>query len=208
MVTKKEREQNAQLFSLVVSVAVFALFSVFMVIHYRRIKASQPVSAQGQRIFDFGNLRPTLLVGGSLIIAFPLGLAMLGDTKISGLLIPLYTLCYLWVVYQFSKRIASVYFGVVIDPKRGIVAFPKDLRNYGLSDYFALKNLRELGDMEELELSEIDKITRQAGKTIYLHGIFGSRGIYFSRKQKRDECIAAIQKNTRPGALMVEFETS
>lgn len=208
MVTKKEREQNAQLFGLIISVAVFALFSVFIIIHYRRIKSSYPISTQGQRVFDFGNLQPTLLVGGGLIIAFPLGIAMLGKTNIPGLLILFYTLFYLWGMYQYSKRIASVYFGVVVDPKRGIVAFPKDVHNYGLSDYFSLKSIRELGDMEELDLPQIEKITRQSGKILFLHGAFGSRGIYFSRKQKRDECISAIQKNIKPGALMIELESN
>lgn len=208
MVTKKEREQNAQLFTLIVSVAVFALFSVFMFFHFRRIKAKYPVSAQGQRVFAFDNLQPTLMAGGGLIILFPMGLAMLGQATITTYLIPFYVLFYVWMLYQFSKRIAAVYFGVMIDTKRGIVAFPKDLSNYGLADYMALKGLRELGDMDELKLSEIDKITRKAGKELYLHGVFGSRGIHFARKQKRDECIAAIQKNLKPGALMVELEAA
>lgn len=208
MVTKKEREQNAQLFGLIVSVVVFAVFAVFMFIHYSRIKSKYSGAGQGQRVFDFGNLQPTLLVGAGIIVFFPLGLALLGQAKVTAYLIPFYVLFYIWMLYQFSKRIASVYYGVMADPKRGIVAFPMDLSNYGLGDYLTLKGLRDLGEMEEVALSEIDKITRQAGKVLYLHGVFGSRSIYFSRKQKRDECIAAIQKHLKAGALMVELEST
>ena len=61
--------------------------------------------------------------------------------------------------------------------------------------------------MESVRLSQIKKITREAGKKLYIHGPFGSRGIHFSNKQKRDECISAIENLGRVRANL-EFEGS
>lgn len=48
--------------------------------------------------------------------------------------------------------------------------------------------------MEELPLSEIQKITREGGKIAYVHGKFGTRKISWRDKQKRDECIATLER--------------
>lgn len=74
--------------------------------------------------------------------------------------------------------------------------FPKDMANYSISDYLNFKFVTELGHMEEVPLSQIRRITRQAGKQLFVHGKFGSRGMKFSNKQKRDECLSAIEEGT------------
>jgi hypothetical protein len=55
-------------------------------------------------------------------------------------------------------------------------------------------------------LSDIGRITRKIGYDLYLSGSFGSRRITFTNKQKRDECIYAIQNSGRTSAKVpVEF---
>ena len=38
--------------------------------------------------------------------------------------------------------------------------------------------------------------TRETGVNFYIHGDFGSRKINFTTKQKRDECLMALQART------------
>ena len=80
------------------------------------------------------------------------------------------------------------------------------MANYGIGDYLNLRFIRELGLMEEVKLSKVTKITRKAGTVLYIHGSFGSRGIIFSNKQKRDECIAAIENGCEEYLTLMEFE--
>lgn len=80
--------------------------------------------------------------------------------------------------------------------------------NFGIQDYLQLRFIRDMGDMESVPLSAITKITREAGKKLYVHGEFGSRGIAFSHKQKRDECIAAIENGSHEAITSVEFEAA
>jgi len=79
------------------------------------------------------------------------------------------------------------------------------MANYSVSDYLNLKFITELGTVEEVQLNQIRKITRQAGKKLFIHGKFGSRGMSFSNKQKRDECISAIEDAARLSASL-EYE--
>ena len=68
-----------------------------------------------------------------------------------------------------------------------------------------MKFISDLGTMEEAPLSQVIKITRQADKKLFIHGRFGSRGMCFSNKQKRDECISAIEYAASVSASL-EFE--
>ena len=49
----------------------------------------------------------------------------------------------------------------------------------------------------------VEKITRQAGTQLFLHGSFGSRRIGFSSKLKRDECIHLLTASGRSQAKLV-----
>ena len=52
-----------------------------------------------------------------------------------------------------------------------------------------------------------NRITRQAGKRVLLHGEFGSRHITFTDKLKRDECLHLLMAgNSRRRTLMQELE--
>jgi hypothetical protein len=57
--------------------------------------------------------------------------------------------------------------------------------------------------MDQVDIDEIEKITRQAGKRLFIHGPFGSRGISFTNKQKRDECYSAIQSASNKKSLLL-----
>ena len=98
------------------------------------------------------------------------------------------------------------YYRVIADPRNDHVLLPKDMANYGIEDYVQLKFIRELGEMESVPLSQISKITLEAGKKLFIHGPFGSHGICFSNKQKRDECIAAIEYSSEVAATL-DFES-
>jgi hypothetical protein len=101
--------------------------------------------------------------------------------------------------------ISSHYFGVLVDAREDRLVIPKDMANYSISDYFQLKFIRDLGQMEIVRLSQIKRITRQGGTALFIHGKFGSRGVKFSIKQKRDECMSAIQEGCS-ASLTIEFE--
>lgn len=61
--------------------------------------------------------------------------------------------------------------------------------------------------MDAVPLASIERITRQAGKRVLLHGDFGSRHITFTDKLKRDECLHLLMKGSgRRGTLMQELE--
>ena len=85
------------------------------------------------------------------------------------------------------------------------VLLPKDMANYSITDYFNLKFITDLGTLEQVPLDQIRKITRQGGKKLFIHGKFGSRGMTFFNKQKRDECISAIEDAARVSASL-EFD--
>lgn len=64
---------------------------------------------------------------------------MLEQVKLAAFLLPFYVLFYAWLATNSQSELLPSTTGLVVDPRRGIVAFPKDLSNYALSDYFALK---------------------------------------------------------------------
>jgi hypothetical protein len=59
--------------------------------------------------------------------------------------------------------------------------------------------------LDSVPLDAIDRITRQAGKRVFIHGEFGSRHISFTNKLKRDECIHLLTARSK-GRLKVMAE--
>lgn len=207
MVTsKKQKEENAALM-MAIGVVLFIPFMVFTFIHYAKLKSNYPKTDGAQRVFDFGNLFPALLTGGAAILVSAYIIAIASSAKLAMIIVPIVFVGAVWVCYKIAKSIASTYYGMIVDPQSDHVLLPKDMANYGIEDYIQLKFIRELGEMESVPLSQITKITREAGKKLFIHGQFGSRGIYFSNKQKRDECIAAIEYSSRVSATL-DFESA
>lgn len=122
---------------------------------------------------DAGNGGPTPLKWLGLILAAVIGL--------------------IGMFYVVPRYWAATYFGMRLDTERDVLVFRKDMANYRLTDYLKARIFFEFGDLETVPLTSIRRITREAGKNLYVHGPFGSRAIRFTNKQKRDECIAAIE---------------
>ena len=67
--------------------------------------------------------------------------------------------------------------------------------------------LRQFTSLDSVPLNAIDRITRQAGKRVLIHGDFGSRHLSFTSKLKRDECIYLLTKHgERHPKVMAELE--
>lgn len=93
---------------------------------------------------------------------------------------------------------ARAFLGVVVDHEKGEVLFLNSSANLDITDYLmVLPVIRNYNSFDRLALADVQWITRQAGKSLFLHGDFGSRRIDFSNKLKRDECIHLVTGNAR-----------
>lgn len=97
-----------------------------------------------------------------------------------------------------SARMGTSQIGMLIFPKKGKFVIPTDpQRNTFIENYFQLKYLSDMYSMEELHLEDIKKITKEGGKKAFIHGTFGTRCIEWRNKQKRDECIATLERECK-----------
>ncbi|WP_439870826.1 hypothetical protein [Pseudomonas syringae] len=202
---KKQGESAEGLMSLIGFVALLPLM-VISLAHYQSLKTRFPEDDDTQRIFDVRLVTKYFIIAG--IIAFVSWNFGAKQLFVLQPLTPLYAsivLSDLYVLIKLSMAISSHYFGVLVDAREDRLVMPKDMANYSISDYFQLKFIRDLGQMETVRLSQIKRITRQGGTALFIHGNFGSRGIKFSIKQKRDECMSAIQEGCS-ASLTIEFE--
>lgn len=111
--------------------------------------------------------------------------------------------------FVMSKKAGCMMVGVLIYPQTNTIVIPRDsLTNTAMADVFALKWVLDMYTMEAIDLNAIKKITRQSGKRLFIHGDFGTRGIYFSNKQKRDECISAIERCMKKTMVRFDYEGS
>lgn len=94
------------------------------------------------------------------------------------------------------------------EQSKGLVFFPPNPENLDIVDsLMVLPRLGQMTSMDAVPLASIERITRQAGKRVLLHGDFGSRHITFTDKLKRDECLHLLMKGSgRRGTLMQELE--
>lgn len=97
-------------------------------------------------------------------------------------------------MFVLSARIGTSQIGMLIFKKQGIFIIPTDPnKNTLFQNVFQFQLLKDMFTMEELPLKEIYKITREYGKKAFIHGSFGTRQVAWRDKQKRDECIAALE---------------
>jgi len=190
------------------SMIVFIPFLVFAWRHYSRLKRKFAANASSQRIFDTESLWYPLGVGGVLTIvsAYLILTLVQGPWYLSIVLAPGLALLFLYLGRQVAYWLAATYFGVLVDPLQDRVVLPCDMASYGVTDYLSFRFLRDMGTVDSVPLSAITKITREAGKSLYVHGTFGSRAMTFTNKQKRDECIAAIESASRRSIWAGGFE--
>lgn len=170
------------------------------VIYYYSYRKSYPDKENGQRVFDLSSLWVPLAKGAialglsAALLSFSFSHMIEGRSVVWGLVFVLTAALALAAVFYVVPRYwAATYFGLAIDVDRDLVVFRKDMANYGIGDFLTGRAVWEIGDLEAVPLSAVQRITREAGKYFYLHGAFGSRGVRFSNKQKRDEGIAAIE---------------
>ena len=203
---KKNNDLN-ELIVLVLQVAGGILFSIFLLNSYltfKRYSERYALKSADMRVCDSGNpLRfITVAIGWSVLLILSV-IAFLGSVKgihlsfqyaavficsCAGLIA---SLAGMFVV---SMRIATTQIGVLVFKSKGTVVIPADPHNNTLeNNIFRLKALKDLCSMEELPVSEISKVTRQGGTKVFIHGSFGARCVAWRDKQKRDECISALE---------------
>ncbi|QDG56526.1 MULTISPECIES: hypothetical protein [Pseudomonas] len=209
MATAKQNQEQSKLMGLIIGFLALLPLLIVSAVHYSRLKSKYPENEYSQRVFDIGNLiRPCGTSMGAIFIFYWLYAMFASGKSIASMVIGWFILALaIFTFLKIAQSVATTYFGVVVDRKNDRVLLPKDMANYSISDYFNLKFVTELGTMEEVPLSQVRRITRQAGKKLYIHGKFGSRGMGFSKKQKRDECISAIEDASNSRSP-IEFENA
>ena len=113
----------------------------------------------------------------------------------------------LFFYYSKSKQIACRVAGVVILPDEDIMAIPCDSLNNTISDDLVkFKWIKDYCSLEVINIKSIESISREKGKILFIHGEFGTRKIEYMTKQKRDECLYAIQRIKKQKITATEFE--
>lgn len=209
MATAKQQQEQSKFMGLLFGFIALLPLLIVSVIHYSRLKSKYPENEYSQRVFDIGNLTRPCGTSIAVVVIFYWLYAIFASGKtVASVAIGCVIIVFaLFTFFKIAQSVASTYFGVLVDPQNDRVLLPKDMANYSISDYFNLKFVTELGTMEEVPLSQVRRITRQAGKKLYIHGKFGSRGMEFSKKQKRDECISAIEDASK-SRYSIEFENA
>ena len=202
--TKAQREANELIFEVILLI-IFVPFLLFSFMRFSLLKDQYLKSESAVRIVDIKVLKKTLMACALYILMSGFSLSIAFDnSKVLGFLLFILLLS---VGILLGMRLSIVYLGPVIDDKKNIIAFPPDFQSFTITDYFSTKILEAFYNTDEVNLSDIFKMTRQAGVNLFIHGSFGSRQIAFSSKQKRDECIATIQAtNNYNGEMISELE--
>lgn len=100
-------------------------------------------------------------------------------------------------MFALSARIGTTQIGMLIFKNKGTFIIPTDPnKNTFSQNIFQFQLVKDMFKMEELPLNGIYKITREYGKKAFIHGTFGTRQVAWRDKQKRDECISALERAT------------
>lgn len=207
---KKNKSDGAAAL-IVLTLVAFLIFLPFLTItfsRYRKLKKMYEAIPNTQRVYDIGNLFKTIGWAVAMVIVFA-GIFIGISFAIEKYIPPEYTkhialilmsacvLVILWPLKKMAERVAVEYFGVIFNDNDHSMHLPADIDNMGLGETLRLHFLRRLGDQDRVDIKKITNITREKGVNFYIHGDFGSRKIKFTNKQKRDECISALQARTR-----------
>jgi putative exporter of polyketide antibiotics len=197
MAKKKEPQIDGMLIALSAALMLFAAF------HYIKLKEKYLATENSHRIFDMKALWLRLTnVGVGVLFVIWTCASLFGEHK---LLFVLALPFGLYGLNLLAKALAYILVGVVIDHDTGTVHFPANLENLDILDYIKiLPVVKAMIQLESIPISQIKKITRQAGVKLFLIGDFGSRRIQFSDKAMRDECIYWIQSYKNGEGLSVD----
>ena len=210
MAKKNNEDPSAALLGLV-SIILSSVFLINTVAVHKHYAKKYNLNEVDIRVHDSGNILRFfghmcgigLLMITSLILLVVAGNSLfaiintgINVINLSTLLISL-ILMIISVVGCFttSARIGTSQIGMLVFPGEDKFVIPADpKKNTFIENVFQGKYFSDMYKMEELPLSEIQKITRESGKKAYVHGKFGTRKISWRDKQKRDECIATLER--------------
>lgn len=198
----KKNDDLNQLVGMMLKLAGIVIFSVFLINTYLTFKKySKKYSFDDAdiRVHDAANpLRyiPIAISWGALLLLSAFGI-LYGADKNSILIASGSTIAFLVAIggmFVLSSRIATTQIGMLTYKSKGIFVIPNDYRNNTLQDnILKLQAAKDLCSMEELPIKAVARVTRQGGTKVFIHGSFGTRCLSWRDKQKRDECIAALE---------------
>ncbi|MFM5185755.1 hypothetical protein [Aeromonas jandaei] len=185
---------------------LFLPFMLFSYVHYSRIKKCHMKESGTQRVYDVGLLWRSVIFSVGIITTgliamfytngYLLSYVSPEYAKVVFCIDALIVVISLYPIKKMAERVAVRYFGVVFDDNEKKIVIPADLENSSFGENLRLNFIRKMGDYEEINIKDISNVTREKGVNFYIHGNFGSRKINFSNKQKRDECLSALQART------------
>jgi len=208
---KKKNEGSGEMFILFFIVAACLLFLPFLIFtanRYRKLKRKYNAMPNLQRVYDvkliFTNFAAVVLLVALIALClflftyyitayiYPEALPYVMLTLLIAFPIAMF-----WPLKKAAEYIAIDYMGVMFNDNDGTMIFPADSGNQSLSDIVRLRFLHRISEQDIISISRITSVTREKGVKFFIHGDFGSRLFYFSSKQKRDECLSALQARTR-----------
>lgn len=201
MATKKDEYDGVFLFLIIPAVLATLVFSLY---YFSRLKKQYLTGPHARRIFDIGAQGTSLFISGVLGYAYYMIVVVLYHyiplTLV--LTLPLGLVLLIWM----GKAQAYAFLGVIVDYDKGVVFFRPNEESLDIGDMLlVVPLLRQFTSLDSVPLDAIDRITRQAGKRVFIHGEFGSRHISFTNKLKRDECIHLLTARSK-GRLKVMAE--
>lgn len=197
MATKKQKEADAQGTLWLYMVPLLVVSVAFTWYHFAALKRRFVTGPHVRRVFDLGSNYDAVFASG--LLGFLYGLltwGLYGRWPASLLLtIPLG----FYVLNWMGRMQARAFLGVVVDYQQGRVFFPATIDKLDITDVLKVTPVLQcFVALDDVALLAVQRISRRAGKELFLHGDFGSRRITFSDKLKRDECIHLI--TSRAGA--------
>lgn len=187
-------------------VILFLPFMLFSYLHYSSIKKRHIKGSGTQRVYDVGLLWRSIIFSSGIITTGLIAMFYTNSYLLSA--IPpeyakvlfgvdiLVVIASLYPIKKMAERVAVRYFGVIFDDNDKKMVIPADLENASFGENLRLNFIRKMGDYEAIDIKDISSVTREKGVNFFIHGRFGSRKINFSNKQKRDECLSALQART------------
>jgi hypothetical protein len=104
----------------------------------------------------------------------------------------LFLICGIAIAIRTGQAFAVGLIGVVLDKDENTISFPTDGILRSFTSLRVVMDAIIPASMETLPISSIRSFNRQAGKTLIIHGDFGSRAITFSDKLRRDQLLSCL----------------
>lgn len=191
MSAKKQKDNSDEI--VVLALAVVPL--IFSIYHYFSLNSKYMTDGNVHRVSDLGGqYKIFLYTGGASLV----GCFLLWNlAAVSGWILLIALPVFLYLMNWVGKAQALAFLGVVVDYNTGVAHFKYAEENFTLTDYLmVLPIIKSWTRYDTVEIGQIERITRQAGVSLFLHGPFTSRRITFSNKLKRDECIHLLMGYT------------